>query len=458
LQNLIKIVNQTKKMMISENIAAISTALGTAGVAVIRISGDSPLEIANKIFTPVGKTKVLDFEPNKMYAGEIKADDFSDFGMCVYFKAPKSFTGEDTVEFHSHGGIAITKGILKKILSSGARLAKNGEFTKRAFMNGKLSLSSCEGLIDMINSQSLGGVRAGYSLYREKLSNQVLSMQNVLLDAISQVDVDIDFPEEGLESTSLHKVKEALNSVLSELSVLINSFKTGRILKNGVKVGIVGKPNTGKSSLLNALLSYDKAIVSDVAGTTRDIVEGAIDINGVIFNFSDTAGIRDAKDKIENIGVELSKKVVYESDIILFVVDGQNITKEDEEIYSIVKDKNTIFVINKNDIKNIKDDRANIHISAKTGENIEQLKQMLFDKSVGKIDQNADYICEERHIEALKKAKEKLLSALSKIDVEPLDILSIDIKSAWEVLGEITGKTATEEIISNIFSKFCVGK
>lgn len=444
--------------MVSENITAISTALGASGVAVIRISGDSPLKIAEKMFKPVGKVKVCDFEPNKMYAGEILAEDFNDFGMCVYFKAPKSFTGEDTVEFHSHGGVAITKGILKKILSLGVRLAKNGEFTKRAFMNGKLSLASAEGMIDMINSQSIGGVKAGYSLYREKLTKKIDQMQNVLLDAISQVDVDIDFPEEGLEKTSLNKVSTALNEVLTETNNLIDTFSVGRVLKNGVKVGIVGKPNTGKSSLLNALLTFDKAIVSDIAGTTRDVVEGAIDINGIRFNFSDTAGIHDSNDKIENIGVELSKKVLNESDVILFVVDGDNVNGLDDEIYSIVKDKNTIFIVNKIDKSNYKDERADIYISAKENQNIDYLKQMLFEKSVGSVDLNADYLCEERHIEALKSAKEKLSSALSLINSVPLDILSIDIKSAWSILGEITGKTATEEIINNIFSKFCVGK
>ncbi|MCQ2387208.1 MAG: tRNA uridine-5-carboxymethylaminomethyl(34) synthesis GTPase MnmE [Clostridia bacterium] len=444
--------------MISENIAAISTALAPAGVAVIRISGDSPLKVAEKIFSPVGKIKVSDFEPNKMYAGEIEGDDFKDFGLCVYFKAPKSFTGEDTVEFHSHGGLAITKGILKNILNNGARLAKNGEFTKRAFMNGKLSLSSAEGLIDMINSQSIGGVKAGYSLYREKLNGKITELQNELLDAISQIDVDIDFPEEDLESTSTEKVKKSLNNVLSEVDKLIKTFSVGRVIKDGVKVAICGKPNTGKSSILNSLLSYDKAIVSDIAGTTRDIVEGSIDINGVRFNFSDTAGIRESDNKIESLGVEMSKKMVESADIVLFIVDGGNITEEDESIYEIVKDKNIIFAINKIDKEYILDDRADIYISAKEEKNIEELKNLLFDKTVGKVDYNAEFLCEQRHYEALLDTKEKLLSALNVIDSEPLDIISIDVKCAWEKLGEITGKTATEEIINNIFSKFCVGK
>ena len=243
--------------MASENIAAISTALSASGVAVIRISGDSPLSIAQKMFTPVGKTGVADFEPYKMYVGEIHADGFNDFGLCVYFKGPKSFTGEDVVEFHCHGGIAITRGILKKALSLGARMATNGEFTKRAFMNGKLSLASAEGLIDMINSESESGARAGYYLYREKLTAEINALQDQITDVLAQIDCDMDFPEEDLEETSTKAVEQTLESVLEKISSLVKSYRTGRTLKNGVKVGIVGKPNTGKSSLLNALLDYD---------------------------------------------------------------------------------------------------------------------------------------------------------------------------------------------------------
>lgn len=444
--------------MKNDNIAAISTALGAAGVAVIRISGDTPLTVAEKLFKPLGKISVGDFEPNKMYVGEINADDFCDFGMCVFFKAPRSFTGENVVEFHTHGGTAIVKGVLKKILASGARLAERGEFTKRAFMNGKLSLSSAEGLIDMINSETESGVRAGYALYREKLTAKITEMQNVLLDAVSQIDVDMDFPEEDLEATSEARVRDDLENVLAQTEKLISTFRTGRVLKNGVKVGIVGKPNTGKSSLLNALLSYDKAIVSGIAGTTRDVVEGAIDVDGVRFNLYDTAGIRDTDDEIEHVGVAMSEKTVKECDALLFVADAGDITEEDEKIYASVKDKNVIFVVNKTDLSDEKDERADVYISAASGENVEELKKMLYERFVGKVDINADYLCEERHLAALSEARDKIASALSVLGKEPLDILAIDVRAAWQSLGEITGKTATEEIINNIFSKFCVGK
>lgn len=445
--------------MASENIVAISTSLGASGVAVIRMSGDSPLSVAEQMFKPVGKTAVSDFEPNKMYVGEIICNGFKDYGMCVYFKAPKSFTGEDSVEFHCHGGVAITKGVLKRALSLGARLATNGEFTKRAFINGKLSLSSAEGLIDMINSESESGVKAGYYLYREKLDKEISDIQTILTDVLAEIDADMDFPEEDLETASRENAKTGIEKAVGRITALINTFGKGRSVLNGVRVGIVGKPNTGKSSLLNALLNYDKAIVSDVAGTTRDIVEGGIDINGVRFNFFDTAGIRESGDKIEELGVELSKRILEESDLILLVLDGSNMSEEDEKIFSLTENRNRLVVVNKIDKCSYTDARADVYVSARNGDNLDVLKTLMFEKTIGTgIDLNGDFLCEERHYDALCTANGKLNSALDGIDCLPLDLLAIDIKDGWDALGEISGKTASEEIIDNIFSKFCVGK
>lgn len=444
--------------MKSENIAAIATSLMPSGVAVIRISGDDPKKIAERMFVPSGNTRVDDFEPYKMYPGEIVCDGFSDFGLCVFFAAPKSFTGENVIEFHSHGGIAITQGVLKRALSLGARLATRGEFTKRAFMNGKLSLSSAEGLIDMINSESISGVKAGYYLYREKLTKQVKYLQNQLKDALSEIDVDMDFPEEDLEISSHENVEKILDKVRGEIKKLLSTFGEGRKIKNGVNVGIVGKPNTGKSSLLNALLNYDKAIVSDTAGTTRDVVEGTTDINGVRFNFSDTAGIRNSGDEIEMLGVKMSEKVLNGSDLLLFVADASDYDENDEKIYEQVKDKNVVFVVNKTDKSDYKDGRADVYVSALQKQNIDGLRAELFSRAVGDVDVNGDFLCEERHYEALKNARQSLDSAIGNLNAVTLDVLAIDLKNAWDFLGEISGETATEEIINNIFSKFCVGK
>lgn len=445
--------------MTRDNIAAIATAAGAAGVAVIRLSGDSPLKIAEKMFRPAGRTPVAEFEPYRMYPGEIAAEDFSDFGLCVYFRAPRSFTGEDVVEFHTHGGQKIAQGVLNKAVSLGARPAGPGEFTRRAFINGKLSLASAEGLIDMINSRSSAEVRAGYSLYRERLTAEVSAMQDGLSVALAQIDADMDFPEEGLEETSRAAVEKELTQTIHAARSLLSTFRTGSRVKNGVKVGIVGKPNTGKSSLLNALLQYDKAIVSDCPGTTRDVVEGSLEIRGVRFYISDTAGIRDSADRIESMGVELSKRVLKESDVLLFVIDGADVTEEDKAVQKLISGMNVITVVNKTDKGGVSFAGADLYVSALTGENVECVKEALFARTVGAgTDTSGDFLCEERHYAALLRAEESLNAALETVRSFPLDIAETDIREAWSALGEITGKTASEEIIEQIFSRFCVGK
>ncbi|MBR1677723.1 MAG: tRNA uridine-5-carboxymethylaminomethyl(34) synthesis GTPase MnmE [Clostridia bacterium] len=443
------------------NIAAISTALGVGGVAIIRISGESPLDIAERMFKPLGKTEVKDFEPYKMYVGEIYGEGFTDFGMCVFFKGPKSYTGEDMVEFHCHGGIAISTGILKKAFALGARPATNGEFTKRAFMNGKMSLSSCEGLIDMINGESVSGVKAGYYLYREKLTEKIKYLQSRLTYALAFLDVGIDYPEEGVVEDNTEEVIAAVEEVRGEIKKLLSGYGKGRIIKHGVKVSLIGKPNTGKSSILNRLLDYDKAIVSPVAGTTRDAVEGQIDIDGIRFNLYDTAGIHGTGDGIESVGIEMSKKLTYGSDVCIVVLDGSSpLDKDDEEVLSYSKDMTRIIVANKSD-KGIKCGvNFDIAVSAVSGENIEELKRKLFDVTCGaNIYTGGDMLTEERHYNSLKEAELSLSDGIEgfKAGNTP-DFVALDIKSAWDSLGEVSGETASEKIIDEIFAKFCVGK
>ena len=445
--------------MKTDTIAALSTAQGVGGVAVIRISGEKSIEIAEKIFKPLKNIKVKDFEPYKMYVGEIEGDGFTDFGMAVYFKAPNSYTGEDVVELHTHGGIAITRGVLTKIYELGARPASKGEYTKRAFLNGKMSLSSCEGLIDMINSESVGEVKAGYYLYREKLTEKVKKLQDKLTYALAYINAGIDYPEEGVAEDNGDEILSSINFVIAEIKEIISRYRSGRIIKEGVKVAILGKPNTGKSSLLNSLLNYDKAIVSSVAGTTRDIVEGEIRINGIKFYLSDTAGLRESDDEVESVGIERARKTVRGSDILIVVLDGSgNLTKEDESALKETEGAERIIVANKTDIGD-KGITADIKISALTGDNVEKLKEMLYERAVGgKIDLNGDFLTEERHYYALKSALDYLESASENFGKDTLEITASDINSAWESLGEVSGLTANEKILDEIFSKFCVGK
>lgn len=444
----------------SNNISAISTAPGVGGVAIIRISGDNPLSIASKMFKPLGKVDVFDFEPYKLYVGEIDGGHFTDFGMCVYFKGPKSYTGEDMVEFHCHGGIAITQGILKRTFELGAIPASKGEFTKRAFLNGKMSLSSCEGLIDMINSESVGEVKAGYYLYREKLTNTVIDLQGKLTYALAYINAGIDYPEEGVTEDNFDEILQTLNQVKESIIQIISRYGKGGKIKHGVKVAILGKPNTGKSSILNSLLDYDKAIVSSVAGTTRDVVEGQLDISGVRFNLFDTAGIRESNDEIESVGIKRSERFLQECDLCLVVLDGSKpLDADDEKVLKQTEDKNRIVVVNKNDLNDATSVKGDIYLSAKTGYNVELLRQALSEKAFGgAIDLNADFLTEERHLTALNNALQAITDAINGFSVNTADLCAIDINSAWSWLGEVSGETANERIIDEIFSKFCVGK
>ena len=457
--------------MSEDTIAAISTAAGRGGVAIIRVSGDEALSIAEKMFRPTGKTAVRNFVSYHMYPGNILAEHFTDFGLCVYFKSPCSYTGEDVVEFHCHGGTEIANGILKRTFTFGARPAEAGEFTKRAFLNGKMSLSAAEGVIDMINAQSESMIKAGYSLYRNELGREVQSVQDRLTTLLASIEVDIDYPEEDLEHSlpDLVNVKEDLYTLYKRIDELKNSYDIfGKKVKNGISVAIVGKPNSGKSSLLNAILGYNKAIVSDVAGTTRDVVEGVIEIKGLQFNLYDTAGMRESKDVIERIGVEKAERIMDEADVVLHVVDGSNPPNEEDAALSKTAAKKKrllhLTILNKSDlfsekkIKKFTSDAPALEISAKENKNIETLLETLYSAAANSYNFNNRFVVEERHYKALKIASERLQKAYEKCGGAPMDMLTVDIAEAWRSLGEITGETANEEIINEIFSKFCVGK
>lgn len=433
-------------------ISAISTAAGVGGVAVIRVSGDGALILAKKMFKPSGKIKVESFEPYKMYTGKIVCEGFEDFGMCVYFKAPKSFTGEDVVEFHCHGGTQIARGVLSATFKAGARPAERGEFTKRAFVNGKLSLSSAEGMIDMINAESLAEVRAGGLLYAEKLTAEIKEIQSNLTDMLAQIAADCDYPEEGIEETELSSIGEDLRALCDRLNALVAAYSGGKFIKSGVSAAICGAPNVGKSSLLNALIGYDKAIVSPLAGTTRDAVEGTLQISGVKYNFTDTAGIRAEAGEIEAIGIERAARALSSADVVVCVSDCGDFSAAAK-----VPDNRLIKVFSKTDEREPCGD-YDVAISSVTGEGLEKLKDLIARKATGASSLENAYVIEERHYLALKRALEKLTAAADGVEEFPLDLISLDIREGWRILGEITGETADEEIINTVFAKFCVGK
>lgn len=443
--------------MKGDEIAAISTPQGRGGVAIIRISGEKPLEIAEKMFTPVGGRKVSRFSPYRMYPGKIDCGSFEDFGLCVWFCAPHSFTGEDVVEFHSHGGTTIARAVLSRALALGCRPAERGEFTKRAFLNGKLSLASAEGLIDMINGESEAEVRAGSLLYAERLTSPVRGVQAQLTELLAGIDADIDFPEEDIEHTDLKDAASCIRAALAEVDGLLKGYGTGRKVKEGISVVLAGKPNTGKSSLLNALLGADRAIVSDIPGTTRDVVEGSLEIDGVRFDLYDTAGIRESAGEVESIGIGRARRLAEGADLILFVLDDTR-TAEDGALREEFRDRKKLVVRNKTDLSAPAEGDADVYVSAKTGEGMEELKRRMFSLCMDGYRADAAFVIEARHGQALSRAREELATALSLCGKVPLDLLGIHLRAAWEALGEISGETANERIIDEIFAKFCVGK
>lgn len=443
--------------MNNDCIAAISTAPAAGGVAIIRISGADALGVAEKMFSPSGRTRVMNFKPRYMYSGNILADGgITDFGLCVYFKAPHSFTGEDVVELHCHGGVELSRAVLKAAVSNGARPAKAGEFTMRAFINGKISLSAAEGMADMINGESTAEVRAGSMLYSGRLTKEAQVVQSELTDILAKIGADVDYPEEDIERTELSDIKDRLSSLRMRLETLASSYDSGKKIKNGVSVAICGKPNAGKSSLLNALLGYDKAIVSSSAGTTRDVVEGELELGGVRFNFYDTAGIREQAGEIEKLGITRARQTLSSADLALIVYEGA-FGEEERELLSACPCK-AIKVRNKRDVSDKPDGNEDISVSALTGEGIGQLKSLISSSALPRGAADGAFVIEERHYNALSRAVKALASACDGIGVFPADIVSVDLKEAWDILGEITGETATEEIINTIFSKFCVGK
>lgn len=442
----------------SDTIAAIATPIGVGGVGVVRISGEAAERVLKKVF----RSKNEKYENRKMYFGVFCGKGFRDSCLAVLFRAPHSYTGEDVAEIHCHGGRTLVHAVLESVLAQGVRLADKGEFTKRAFLNGKLSLSESEGIIEMIQAESRAEINASYHLMTGELTRKVKEIQDGLTDLIASLEAALDYPQEEFDAVNTEREVRAADS---RLQTLLQTYASGKLIKDGVGVVLAGAPNAGKSSLLNALLSYDRAIVTEIAGTTRDAISESVEIDGIRFRLTDTAGIRESRDPIEKLGVQRSRQAIAEADLILYVLDTDAQNDDSEEILPLLAEKKVIAVYNKNDRKDFKKKppkqlrtEYEMQVSAKTGDGIGALKALMAEiVKRDLISQNGLILTNERHVNALQRA-ERLLSGLLADPAATPDIAVMELTSAWQILGEITGTTASEEIVDAVFSKFCLGK
>ena len=453
-------------------IASISTAPGIGGIGIIRMSGEKTFEILRKIFKPKTDQKIEDIKGYTIKYGHIiENKEIIDEVLVSYFKAPRSYTTENMCEINSHGGNIIVKKILEMCLKNGAELAEPGEFTKRAFLNGRIDLAQGESVIDVINAKSETEAKSGITQLEGYLSSEIKGIKQEILDVLVNIEVTIDYPEYDTPEVQEQEIRRMLESVGNRLQKLEKSFDNGKIIKDGIKTAIIGKPNAGKSSLLNAILKEDRAIVTDIAGTTRDTIEEFVTINGIPLNFVHTAGIREASDEVEKIGVEKSIKQANDADLIIAIFDSsKDLTDEDLEILELIKNKKSIILLNKSDLNakiNENDSRFTkitdniIKISAlnKTGIDLlyEKISNM-FNLNEINLDNNI-LITNIRHKNIISKSLDNVKKSKEALEMNlPIDIITIYIKNVLEDLGEITGEVVTEDIINEIFSKFCLGK
>ena len=449
----------------NDTICAISTALGVGAISIIRVSGDEAIDIVNKIFDK-DLTKKESHTINYghiVYKGEI-----IDEVMVSIIKSPKTFTKEDTIEINSHGGVAVTNKVLEILLLEGARLAEPGEFTKRAFLNGRIDLVEAESIMDLIESKTETSRKLAISGMEGKVSKLVKNIIDNLVKVNANIEVNIDYPEyEDIEIVTKEKIDEMSKYINKELTKLLNESENGKLIKDGINTLILGRPNVGKSSILNKLIEEDKAIVTSVAGTTRDIVEGQIRVNGILLNIIDTAGVRETEDIVEKIGVEKSLSLINDADLIILVFNNnEKLTDEDKKLLEYTKEKKRIIVINKIDlennldISNLKNERI-VKVSALKDSGIENLKNEINDMfNLEEINLgDFTYLSNSRQISLVKKAVEisKNLEDALNNDV-PIDLLEIDIKEICEILGEIIGESYDDKLIDTLFSNFCLGK
>lgn len=450
----------------NDTIAAISTALGVGAISIVRMSGKSSLKIANKLFVGCDLTTVKSHTIH--YGKIINKKEIIDEVLISVMLAPKTYTTEDIIEINCHGGISTTNKILELLLENGARLAEPGEFTKRAFLNGRIDLTQSEAIMELIESKSQAERRLAINNIEGRISTLIKEFRNSLKDLISNIEVNIDYPEYyDIEIVTIKKIEKIIQDQIKELKYLIKESEETELLKTGIKTIIVGRPNVGKSSILNNLLSYNKAIVTDIAGTTRDIVEGNIHIDGIPLNIIDTAGIRETKDIVEKMGVEKSLSLIKEADLVLVVLNSNEpLTKEDLEILEETKTKPSIVVMNKNDLElKVEQEKLKgrniVSTNAKTTKGTDALKEKIKEMfNLDKINtKDYTYLTNARQKDLAKKALKSLEQVLIGVkENSPIDMLEIDIKAAFNYLGEIIGIDYSDEIIDNLFKNFCVGK
>ena len=452
-------------------IVAISTAPGIGGIGIVRMSGNDCFKVLEKIFKAKNPQKIENIKGYTIKYGQIidEKNEIIDEVLVSYFKSPKSYTAENMCEISSHGGTIIMNKILEECLKNGAQMAEPGEFTKRAFLNGRMDLSQAEAVIDVINSKTDKESKVAIDQLEGFLSKKISEIRYELIDLMSDIDANIDYPEYDVEEVTNEKMMKVLSSVKEKINVLENSFESGKILRDGIKTAIIGRPNAGKSSLLNVILNEERAIVTDIEGTTRDSIEEFVQIEGIPLKIIDTAGIRDANDIVEKIGVDKAVEIAEKSDIIIAIFDiTKELNEEDENIIKIIENKNAIIVLNKIDLKDNKNiekleklNKPIIKISTKTREGINDLyKEIIKIFNLNEMASNGEIIItNKRHQYLIKNAQKEIVTAIKAIENNmPVELISSNLRNAMEELGKVPGDTVTEDVINEIFSKFCLGK
>lgn len=455
-----------------DTIAAISTPPGEGAISIVRMSGEEAVSIAQKVFSGKDLTQAKSHTINYGHIVDPKTHEEIDEVMVSLMLAPKTFTREDVVEINCHGGIVATNRILQLLLVNGARLAEPGEFTKRAFLHGRIDLTQAESVMDLIRAKTDRSMKIALNQLDGNLSHLIDSLRKDILDVLAQVEVNIDYPEyDDVEEMTTKLLKEKAIEIKQRIEQLLKTASQGKIMREGLATALVGRPNVGKSSLLNHLLHEDKAIVTDVAGTTRDVIEEYVNVSGVPLKLIDTAGIRETEDKVEKIGVERSKKAIEQSDLVLLVLNAaESLTKEDLELIRLTNDKKRIIILNKTDLEERLDRKELAKISENApvyatsilkNEGVEALEEAISKLFFNGIEnsQSTVMVTNARHIALLKKAQNSLDSVLEGISSGmPVDLVQIDMTEAWNLLGEITGESYEDELLDQLFSQFCLGK